>query len=161
MRLENFDGSFLDTNINRTTPWKKLAKSNLRSGRKVLLIEDDLDLATSVKFIIEAYGSSVCEVACDAYEALQRLSDSSYDFILVDQRLPGMTGAQILAEIDACVNRDPLMIDSGIYSKSTPVVLMSSSVVKLKKSFKLESFKLLKVLHKKDLLSFLAQTFAS
>ena len=149
------------TTRQESSAWRNLENKNLRSRRKVLLIEDDLDLATSVKFIIESYGSSQCEVTCDPYDALQKLSDSSYDFILVDQRLPGMTGAQVLAEIDSWVNRDPLTIESGIYSKHTPVVLMSSSSVKLKKDFKLQSFNLLEVLHKKDLLSFLAQTFAS
>jgi len=130
-------------------------------ARRVLIIDDDADLCESIKFIIESYGNSICDVVADPYEALLLLSDHHYDFVMVDQKMPGLKGAEVLARVDSAAQLDPLMVDANHYGDAVPVVLMSGSRISLPEKYKLKNFKLMEVLHKKDLLKFLSLNFAS
>lgn len=58
---------------------------------KVLLVEDDKKIATSVKRGLEAEGLSV-EVALDGNDGLWLATEGSYDVIVLDIMLPGAMG---------------------------------------------------------------------
>lgn len=131
------------------------------SSRRVLIVDDDREMAGAIKYLVESFGNSICEVVNDPYEALLALSDHKYDFILVDERMPGLNGSSILNMIDEQAKQDPLIIESGIYSHATPTVLMSGAKIKLENNYKLNNFHLLEVLNKKDLPTFIKVHFAS
>jgi CheY-like chemotaxis protein len=61
----------------------------------VLVIEDHEDTLTLLKLIIEGAGHHV-KVASDGHEALAILQNHSFDFIVSDLGLPGMSGLQLM-----------------------------------------------------------------
>jgi CheY-like chemotaxis protein len=64
----------------------------------VLMVEDDPDLATIFSAALESYGFSV-EVAKNGKIAMQRLSETTPDLVVLDMHLPQYSGAQILSHI--------------------------------------------------------------
>ncbi len=66
----------------------------------VLMIEDDPDLDVIFSAALENAGFSV-EVAKNGKLAMQRLSETTPDLIVLDMHLPHFSGAQILSHIRA------------------------------------------------------------
>jgi two-component system OmpR family response regulator len=65
---------------------------------KLLLVEDDTKIATSVKRGLEAEGFTV-EVAFDGDDGLWLASEGSYDLIVLDIMLPGRNGYEICRDL--------------------------------------------------------------
>ena len=128
--------------------------------RRILVVDDDVDTAQAIKFLVERHGNAVCELACDPYEALVALADHDFDLIFMDQKLPGLKGAQVLSKMDEFVDQDPLIVESGRYAQSLPTVIMSGTDVLLGDHYKLKHFDLLKVINKKNLVNFLSLNFS-
>ncbi len=130
--------------------------------KKVLIIEDDKDMAAVIKYRIESYGGSHCDLVSDPYEALNLLSDSAYDMVLVDQKLPGMLGSSVLSQVDKFIDLDPTLAELNRFSHKIPVVLMSGAPIKLSSHYSLKHFNIEKILDKKtELASFLRTAFGS
>ncbi len=161
MFLSSFENKEVDpdpeTSENSAADLRQWAKAT----RRVLIIDDDRQTAEAIKYIVESYGSSLCEVIEDAYEGSLALSDRPYDFVFVDQRLPGMFGDEVLSQVDENVDSDPLIAESGRFAISVPVVIMSGNPIKLNPEYKLHNFNLVEVLVKKDLPRFLSLYFAN
>lgn len=130
-------------------------------NRRILIIDDDLDTANGIKHIVESYGKSSCEIVNEPYEALLALSDRRYDFVFVDQKMPGLNGSSVLTMLDEYVGKDPIIVDTDRYTEPIPVVLMSGSDVELKSNYSLKNFNLIEILNKRNLLNFLSLNFAS
>ncbi|MEK6773342.1 MAG: response regulator [Bdellovibrionota bacterium] len=146
----------------RSTAENKPIKNKSRKYRRILIVDDDMDTAQSIKYIAESYGENVfCEIVCDPYEALIALSDHEFDMLLIDQKIPGLEGTSILSKIDEFVDQDPLIIESGRYTDSIPTVIMSGSEVSLPVGFKLKNFKLERIINKNSLPKFLSESFAN
>jgi two-component system, OmpR family, phosphate regulon response regulator PhoB len=71
---------------------------------RVLLVDDDRDIRDVVGAMLDAVGLSV-EAATSAEEALERVRKSSFDLIVLDWNLPGMTGI----ELCRLIRRDPAL----------------------------------------------------
>lgn len=128
--------------------------------RKVLIIEDDKDMANVIKYRIESFGGAHCDMVSDPYEALNLLSDFAYDIVLVDQKLPGMLGSNVLTQVDRFIDIDPTLSELNRFSYKIPVVLMSGSPIKLGSRYKLKHFSIQKILDKKtELATYLKHTF--
>ena len=83
-------------------------------GKTILFIEDDSTSRTLVKKILEKnnYICVACQTAEDALEVL--LNDSaSIDVILTDINLPGISGKELITEINAKYNSIPVITLSG------------------------------------------------
>ena len=78
---------------------------------KVLIIEDEIDTATPVKIALELEGISA-DIAKDGKEGLMLFTQNDYDLILLDLKMPGMSGEEVLSEIR---RQDPF-IDVIIYT---------------------------------------------
>ena len=76
---------------------------------KLLMIEDDRKIATSVKRGLEAEGYSV-EVAFDGSEGLWMATEGTYDLIILDIMLPGRNGFQICADLRAAGDWTPILM---------------------------------------------------
>jgi two-component system, sensor histidine kinase and response regulator len=70
------------------------------SDFQILLVDDDPALleALSAALMLRLEGLGV-ETADSAKGALQRIEDADYDAIVVDIKMPGMDGLELLAEI--------------------------------------------------------------
>lgn len=61
----------------------------------ILLVEDEPEIAYTTAFLCETYGYLVTRVA-NGEEALEQLSSSSFDLLLVDRKMPIMDGLQLV-----------------------------------------------------------------
>ena len=63
---------------------------------KILIVEDEPDVAEIIKMLVESKGYET-EIALGGKEGLERIrKDKKYDLILLDIRMPEVTGRQIL-----------------------------------------------------------------
>ncbi|MCC6557830.1 MAG: response regulator [Polyangiaceae bacterium] len=67
--------------------------------KKVLVIEDDQDLVSLVEMLLRGDGYRV-EVASNGREALARLEGDSPDLILLDMKMPVMSGPEFARELE-------------------------------------------------------------
>ncbi len=82
---------------------------------KILLAEDDFNIATIAKLALEQIGGHKVEVASDGEAALQKMLSETYDVILLDEMMPKMNGLKVCEEY----------IKSG---RPAPVIFMSANV---------------------------------
>src|SRR6185369_17656773 len=68
-------------------------------SKRILIVDDEEHIRRMIRITLEACGYDVGE-ASDGQEGLQLYGDgSSWDLVLLDQRMPGMDGLETLAKI--------------------------------------------------------------
>ena len=72
---------------------------------KVLIIEDEFNTAKPVQEALALIGIDA-DIAKDGMEGINRFKNGDYDLVLLDLRMPGMSGEEVLKEIR---NIDPFM----------------------------------------------------
>jgi len=68
------------------------------SGIKVLLVDDEVSFATSMQKLLSRRGFDV-KVASDGLTALRFIAEEQFDVVVLDIKMPGMDGIQVLKEI--------------------------------------------------------------
>jgi len=124
--------------------------SGSKPERKVLVVDDDYDMAKAIQFVIEAYGNTVCDITHKPTEALAAMSKNHYDFIIMDQQLPGVEGADLL-----------VLMDTYLDCNNITAAIISSEEILLKEGYKLNHLELQDLVDKSDLPRFLSTNFAS
>jgi CheY-like chemotaxis protein len=66
--------------------------TTMASPRRVLIVDDNVDLAENIAEILQIDGY-LTEVAASGEEALKKALESSPDVVVTDYRLPGISGA--------------------------------------------------------------------
>jgi len=84
--------------------------------RRILVVEDEPDIADVERSILTAEGFSV-DIARDGVEALKRLSATRYHGIVLDANLPELDGYQVASRLRAL----PL-------NRTTPIVMVTASL---------------------------------
>lgn len=67
-------------------------------GKKILLVDDDSELCEEMEEVLEAEGYSV-ETACDGKNAENLIKNNIYDVVLLDFKIPGLNGIDILKKV--------------------------------------------------------------
>jgi CheY-like chemotaxis protein len=129
--------------------------------RKVLVVEDDSDMAQLTRFLIEQFSGARCDIVVDSYEAIEALCDNNYDYLVVDQNLPGMKGIEILIKLDSYLDTDPILAEQSRFTHKIPVLLMSAGTINVPYGLKLTHFEITDSINKRDLNLGLAKNFAS
>lgn len=70
----------------------------LVSKRRILLVDDEVDITSSFQIGLEQYGYKVTTYN-DPVLALSEFKDALFDLLLVDIRMPGMTGLELCDKI--------------------------------------------------------------
>lgn len=70
---------------------------------KILIVEDEKGTSGPVKGALELYGYKA-DIAEDGEAGLEMFKESTYDLVLLDLKMPKMTGEEVLKEIR---QRDP------------------------------------------------------
>ena len=68
--------------------------------RKILVVDDE----KNIRFMLSqtlATEDTMVETAVNGEEALQKLAASAYDLMLLDLRMPGMTGLEVFERVHA------------------------------------------------------------
>jgi len=82
--------------------------------KKILIVEDNEDTRSFMKYLIEAYGYQVIEAA-DGIEALDKFRKHLPDIVLMDISLPtvgGLTATKAIREVDA-TGKVPIIAITG------------------------------------------------
>jgi LmbE family N-acetylglucosaminyl deacetylase/ActR/RegA family two-component response regulator len=66
---------------------------------RILLVEDDVDLAEYASVVLRRHEGVTVDVASDGRMALERFRTVGADIVITDIELPGVTGIQLAAEI--------------------------------------------------------------
>ena len=143
----------------------EVAKNSIRqttlNRRKVLVVEDDSDMAQLTRLLIEKFSGARCDIVVDSYEAIEALCDNNYDYLVVDQNLPGLKGIEVLMKLDSYLDTDPLLAEQCRFSHKIPVLLMSAENINVPNGLKLTHFEITDRINKRDLGLGLAKNFAS
>ena len=77
---------------------------------KILIVDDESDIAQVLKLHLEEFGY-VTSWAADGETALQQLWSNGYDLVLLDMRMPGISGVDVLRRIrDNCFDSAVIMM---------------------------------------------------
>lgn len=82
---------------------------NLNAGRQVLLVEDDLPLSKFLTQRLEAESLAV-QVAHDGESALDWVSKSKYDLLILDLGLPKLDGISLLKQLRPKYPKLPVLV---------------------------------------------------
>jgi two-component system response regulator AtoC len=70
----------------------------IAQDRRILVADDDPDIRVLLKTFLEDEGYTVSEAA-NGQDALDGVRSGAYDLVLLDMRLPGMTGMDVLKQL--------------------------------------------------------------
>ncbi len=83
----------------------------MRKGeKKILIVEDDEAMRSLLRDFLDEEGFDTDSVS-NGYDALRKLADQSFDLIITDIQMPGLTGLDILPRI------------KGLYPDATVIVI--------------------------------------
>jgi len=87
---------------------------------KILIVEDEKKIADSLRknFNDEGFESIICY---DGAEALEVISKERFDLILLDWRLPEITGVEVCKRIRGANNRTPIILLTALSNISNKV----------------------------------------
>jgi DNA-binding response OmpR family regulator len=83
--------------------------------RKILVIEDDRDIARLLELHLHDLGYDV-QVACDGVSGLKQALSKPYDLIILDLMLPGIDGLEVCRNLRTKPNYTPILM---LTAKST------------------------------------------
>jgi DNA-binding NtrC family response regulator len=78
----------------------------------ILVIDDEKSIRSTLKDILEHEGFSV-ELASNGQEGIDLFSNSQFDAVLCDIKMPGMDGIEVLEKIQTITNEVPVIMISG------------------------------------------------
>lgn len=87
---------------------------------KILVIDDDEDLIESIASILDSEGY-VLDVARTGFEAEMKLKNKSYNLVLVDMKLPDITGVELMSKINQYSPRTKKIVLTGFPDIDTAI----------------------------------------
>lgn len=82
----------------------------LEDAPRVLVVDDDPDVALLVKTVLERRAGCVVDVASDGRSAIDRVSAVRPDIVITDIEMPGLNGLELLAELRRTVPSVPVIV---------------------------------------------------
>jgi len=84
---------------------------------KVLLVDDEVNFTVSMEKVLRRRGFIV-KIAADGFAALPLIAREHFDVVVLDIKMPGMDGTQVLSEIKRFSPDIPVILLTGHYSLS-------------------------------------------
>ena len=91
---------------------------------RVLLIDDDAALSGFLRSSLEDSGQQV-DYLESAQGALESLSTKDYDVVILDNRMPGLSGIELLAGLQKCGMSVPVILMTGDPTPDTAIQAMN------------------------------------
>jgi len=79
------------------------------SKKQILVIDDDPDILQMIELLLKKE-NYIAATAKDAQCGLSRLSEETFDLLILDLNMPGMTGQQMICEMARRRIRIPILI---------------------------------------------------
>lgn len=80
------------------------------TASRVLVVDDDPDVALLVKVLLERRAGSTVEIAPDGVSALAAVGRFAPDVVVTDIEMPGLSGLELLEELRRCVPGTPVIV---------------------------------------------------
>ncbi|QYG11701.1 response regulator [Microbacterium sp. PAMC22086] len=77
---------------------------------RVLVVDDDPDVALLVKTVLERRAGCIVDVAGDGLSAVERVAAMRPDVVVTDIEMPGLSGLELLAELRRTVPSVPVVV---------------------------------------------------
>lgn len=90
---------------------------------KILVVDDEEGMRKSLSILLENMGYSVAQAACGE-DALKILSESSFDLLITDLRLGGMSGIELLKQVQTHGFQVPVIIMTAYATVESAVTAM-------------------------------------
>jgi DNA-binding response OmpR family regulator len=84
----------------RLSPAQEPLMSQTLDGKRVLLVDDDNDILTSIEAAFETTGATI-ETASNGNKAVELAEKSNPDLVILDMMLPGRSGFLVLERLKA------------------------------------------------------------
>ncbi len=97
-------------------------------GQRILVIEDDQALARVIQLRLQRLGYQV-EIERQGPDGLARLLESDFDLALLDYKLPGMNGLEIMRALNSLNPMPPVVMLSGVGDLTVAVEAMKLGAV--------------------------------
>src|SRR2546423_4592236 len=91
--------------------------------QRILVIDDDENLRDTIGLMLEQEGFQAI-LASDGATGLQQALTAKPDLMLVDLRLPGLSGTEVCKQVRAAGMRTPLIVLSAIGDELDKVLLL-------------------------------------
>jgi len=91
--------------------------------RNILVVDDDKSVRTTFSSVLRKEGYRVTAVE-NGYEAIKAIAEESFDLALVDLRMPGLDGIEVLERIKSRRPKTRVIIYTGYGSVTTAVEAM-------------------------------------
>lgn len=102
------------------TRWASTRRLLVSTYDKILVVDDDDALRESIVSILESEGY-IMDVAKSGYEAEIKLQNKIYNLVLLDIRLPDITGIELLAKINEYTPRTKKIVLTGFPDTTTAI----------------------------------------
>ena len=79
---------------------------------KVLLVDDEEELVSTLVERL-GYRDIHADYALDGYDAMLKMRDTDFDVVVLDLKLPGMSGVEVLKKINAEYPGVPVLMITG------------------------------------------------
>ncbi len=83
-------------------------------GRRVLVVDDDGQVRQVLSRLLEAMGVDV-ETAPGGAQAMAKLDHQSYDALMLDLDMPGVTGLDVLLHVQRAAPDMPVLVVTGTF----------------------------------------------
>ncbi|RYF11143.1 MAG: sigma-54-dependent Fis family transcriptional regulator [Deltaproteobacteria bacterium] len=97
------------------------------TAARVLVVDDDAGVRTSVGGILQSHGYQVA-TACDAYKALLRTRTFDPHVLVVDVRMPGLDGVALMGQVREAGSTAMIVLMTGFGSVMQAVTAMRQGV---------------------------------
>ncbi|MEX1229627.1 MAG: response regulator [Planctomycetaceae bacterium] len=77
--------------------------------RRILVVDDEKNIRLMLSHVLAA-DDTVVETAVNGEEALDKINETTYDLVLLDLRMPGMDGLNVLREIKTHAAKLPVIV---------------------------------------------------
>jgi len=94
----------------------------------VLIVDDEKNIRLTLAMALETLNLQV-EMAAHGEEALQKLAEKSYDLILLDMRLPGLDGMEVLGRVVKTWSQSKVIVITAYGSSEMAVGAMTLGAV--------------------------------
>jgi DNA-binding response OmpR family regulator len=85
----------------------------VKTRRNVLVVDDDAGIRGLLKLIAERRGFAV-DVAADGLEALEKLSECSYDLAIIDLMMPRLNGYDLVQDMRSHEDRPMIVVATAM-----------------------------------------------
>jgi CheY-like chemotaxis protein len=79
---------------------------------RILVVDDEQAVRFVLCSLLEAQGHNV-EACANGFEGLERFHSESFDMVLTDRAMPGMTGDELAVAIKRAAPRTPVILVTG------------------------------------------------